>query len=633
MAVNTIGAQVSGAALRRFQLRARHAWPVPADQDDVPQTPDVPVEGVAAPLPESASTGYGDRRPIGKEAARPKAGSWTPLVQDLRGYRWWRADVFAGFAIAAIAIPQGMAYAQTAGLPVVAGLYGLLIPVVAYAVLGSSRTLMTGPTATSALMVAPALLAISDDPSTYPALAAMMALLVAGWLLLARIARLGWMSDYLSSPVLLGFMTGLGLTLLSGQLDEFTGAPVIGDTPLDQFVGFGQDAAGNLAWTTVGIAVVTLALLIIGGRWWPRFPMVLVLTVASIVLSDLMNLSERGVAVVGHIPSGIPSVDVPQIGFVQLVELAPVAAGIALVAFADAILTSRSLTTPDHRPIDTNQEFVALAGLNVTAGLMQSFPLGSSGSRSAINIRLGGRTQVVSIVQAVGALLVLLLFTGMLGNLPKATLAALIVYAAFGLLNPKAWLVLLRGSKVEAAIAATLTIGMLTIGLLPSLGLAVLLSILDVVRTSARPHDAVLGWGKEQGRFVDVGRHPGAVIVPGVVVYRLDDRLFFANSDYFASRVREAVDAAPYPVTALVFDAEAVVDLDASGGEKLRSLIEELHDRGITFYLARSRQAFTDQIERLGLDDVIPAGNRHHTVRSAVLAASGVDVAAETDAQ
>jgi SulP family sulfate permease len=225
---------------------------------------------------------------------------------------------------------------------------------------------------------------------------------------------------------------------------------------------------------------------------------------------------------------------------------------------------------------------------------------------------------------------VVLLLTGFLANLPTATLAGLIVYAALGLLNPKAWIVLVHGSKVEAAIAATLTLGMLTIGLLPSLALAVLLSILDVVRTSARPHDAVLGWGAEQGRFVDVGRHPEAVIVPGVVVYRLDDRLFFANSDYFASRLREAVAAAPYEVSAVVFDAEAVVDLDASGAEKLRALVDDLDSRDIDFHLARTRQAFEKHLDRLGLEDVIPKDHRHHTVRGAVLAASGIDITADT---
>ncbi len=585
------------------------------------------AEPPATPTPEPAGEQYGSHRALSGPTTRSRT-QWVPLIADLRHYRSLRPDVMAGIAMAAIAVPQGMAYAQTAGLPVVAGLYALLIPLVAYAALGSSQVMMAGPTATSALMVAPALVAISSDPAHYPALAAMTALLVAGWFVVARLFRLGWISDYFSSPVLLGFTSGLGLTLLSGQLDEFTGVATDGDTPLQDFVGFGSDAFGSVEEITIFIGVVTLVALLVGGRWWPKFPMLLVLTVGSIVASDALNLSERGVEVVGSIPSGLPTLAFPHVSLVELLELAPLAAGIALVAFADDVLTARTFTANGARDVDPNQEFVALAGLNVAAGISQSLPLGTSGSRTAINAKIGGRTQVVSIVQAAGAALVLLFLTGALAELPEATLAALIFYAAFGLLNPRAWIVLVRGSKAEALIAATLTVGMLTIGLLPSLILAVLLSIIDVVRTSARPHDAVLGWGVEQRRFVDIGRHPEAQVIPGLVIYRLDDRLFFANSEYFANRLLEAVNKAPYPVNAVVFDAEAVVDLDASGGEKLRELVEDLQARGITFYLARTRRAFDDHIERLQLTDVLPPERRHHTVRAAVLAASGYDVEA-----
>lgn len=580
--------------------------------------------------PEPADREYaGDRpEPFQAPVAPTSPLRFVPVVGDLRSYtrRLLRADVIAGVALAAVAVPQSMAYAQTAGLPVVAGLYGLLLPLVAYALLGSSRNLMTGPTATTALMVAPALVAISSDPADYPALASMMALLVAAVFVMARVFRLGWIADYFSTSVLLGFLTGLALTLLAGQLDEFTGVDVVGDTPLQEYASFLTGFVGEVDSLELIVGSLCLAALMIGSRWLPRFPTLLAVTVLAIAASWAFDLGGRGVTLVGEIPAGLPGLSWPSVGVLQVIELAPVAIAITLVAFADAILTARSFAIPGGRPVDANQELVALAGLNAAAGLSQSFPLGSSGSRTAINTRVGGRTQVVGLVQVLVAALVLLFLTGVLALLPKATLAAVIIFAALGLIDLRAWKALWRGSRAEFTIAGVLVVGMITIGLLPSLILAVLLSIIDVVRTSAQPNDAVLGWGEQEGRFVDVQRRPNARVVPGVVVYRMDDRLFFANSRYFASRLHEAIDGAPYQVQAIVFDAEAVVGLDASGAEELGEVIEELRAEGIRFVVARPRRSFEDHLGRLGLADALPEDARFPTVRAAVKAVSGIDV-------
>jgi high affinity sulfate transporter 1 len=551
-----------------------------------------------------------------------------PLVESLRGYSSssLRVDVLAGVALAALAVPQGMAYAQTAGLPVQAGLYGLLLPLVAYAALGSSRSLMTGPTATSALLVGPALVAVSSDPADYPALAAMLALLVGAVFVLARLLRLGWISDYFSAAVLLGFLTGLALTLVSGQLDDITGVAVEGDTPLQEYVSFASNVLTGTDALTLLIGLVSLLALLVGGRFWPTFPMLLAVTALAIGASALWDLGERGVVLVGQIPPGLPSLAWPSVSLVDVAELLPLAVGIALVAFSDAILTARSLSRPDAPPVDTDQELLALAGLNVAAGVSQSFPLGSSGSRTAVNIRLSGRTQVVGLVQAAGVALVLLFLTGALALLPKATLGAVIVYAALGLMDIGAWRAMVRGARGELVVAVITVVGMLTIGLLASLVLAVLLSVLDVVRRSAQPRDAVLGWSPDVGRFVDVQRHRDAELIPGVVVYRLDDRLFFANCRYFSARVREAISTAPSPVSTLVFDAESVTDLDTSGAQALAAVVAELREDGIRFVLARSRTTFEDQLRTTGYDDLVPPEDRFATVRAAVSAVGGVDL-------
>jgi high affinity sulfate transporter 1 len=579
--------------------------------------------------PSGAAEPYG-RRP---QPFRPKAAStspwrFVPLLTSLRGYsaRHLRVDVLAGIALAALAVPQAMAYAQTAGLPVVAGLYGLLLPLVAYAALGSSRSLMTGPTATAALLVAPALATVSSDPAEYPVLAAMLALLVGAVFLAARVLRLGWISDYFSAAVLLGFLSGLALTLVSGQLDDFTGVAVEGDTALQEYLSFASNMVGGTHAMTLLIGVLSLASLLIGGHFLPKFPILLVVTAVAIGASALWDFGNQGVVLVGEIPRGLPTLAWPSVSPADVAVLLPSAVGIALVGFSDAILTARSLTQPDTPGVDTNQELVAFAGVNLAAGISQSFPLGSSGSRSAVNVRLGGRTQVVGLVQSGGVALVLLFLTEALALLPKATLGAVIIYAALGLMDLGAWRAFARGSRGELLVAVTTVVGMLTIGLLGSLVLAVLLSILDVVRRSAQPRDAVLGWSPRIGRFVDVERHNDAVIIPGLVIYRLDDRLFFANARYFRGRVRDAIRGAPYPVTTLVFDAESVTDLDTSGAQALADLIDELREEGIHFVLARSRATFEAALSTTGHQDVLPSQDRYPTVRAAVVSVSGVDL-------
>lgn len=568
------------------------------------------------------------RAPFRPEAASTSRWRFLPLVASVRGYSWrlLRVDVLAGVALAALAVPQGMAYAQTAGLPVVAGLYGLLLPLIAYAALGSSRSLMTGPTATAALLVAPALAAVSSDPADYPVLAAMLALLVGAVFLLARLLRLGWISNYFSAAVLLGFLTGLALTLVSGQLDDVTGVAVDGDTALQEYLSFAGNLVGGTDALTLLIGVLSLTALLVGGHFLPKFPMLLLVTVVAIGASALWDLGALGVVLVGEIPPGLPTLAWPSVSLAHIAVLLPSAVGIALVGFSDAILTARSLARPDTPAVDTNQELTALAGVNLAAGLSQSFPLGSSGSRTAVNLRLGGRTQVVGLVQAGGVALVLLFLTEALALLPKATLGAVIIYAALGLMDIGAWRAFARGSRGELLVAVVTVLGMLTIGLLPSLVLAVLLSVVDVVRRSAQPRDAVLGWSPKARRFVDVERHRDAVVFPGLVVYRLDDRLFFANCRYFRRRVRDAVRGAASPVSTLVFDAESVTDLDTSGAQALAELVSELKDDGIRFVLARSRATFEEQLSKTGQDAVLPPHDRFPTVRAAVSAVTGIDL-------
>ena len=569
-----------------------------------------------------------------REASRPRTWrSYVPLLSDLSGYslKWFRADVVAGVTIAALAVPQAMAYAQTAGMPAAAGLYGLMLPVALYALLASSRALVVGPTATSALLVVPAVAPLADgDPVRYGALAAMLALLVGVVFIIARVAKLGWIADYFSAAVLLGFLTGLGLTLIAGQLDDLTGVGSSGDTPFQQYWAFITSASGGVNLPTALIGLVCLCLLIAGGRWFPKFPTLLVVTIAAIGLSAIADLAAQGVTLVGEIPAGLPSLSWPSVTTSDIMLLIPAAVGIFFVSYSDAILTARSLAgTGAGKPVDANQELLALGGLNLAAGISGSFPLGSSGSRSAVGARLGGRTQVVGLVQVAAVALVLLFLTGALALLPKATLGAVIIFAAIGLINLHGWRILAKSSRPELLIAAVTVIGMLSFGLLPALVLAVVLSILDVVRRSAAPSDAVLGWSPRMGRFANVANHSDARIIPGLVIYRLDDRLFFANSGFFTARIADAVAGAPYPVTVLIFDAEALISADTTGAAALAAAIDRTKNEGVVFATARLRQEVSEQLDRRGLADALPESNRYPTVRAAVLALTGVDVQTE----
>jgi len=581
------------------------------DRDPAPDLPRFEVE-------------YGEGgRPFRREPLPPFARRILPLVTELRSYqlRWVRSDVVAGLVVSAVAIPQALGYAQIAGVPPVSGLYALTVPVVVFALLTSTRQLAVGPTTTAALLVPAAVTPLADgDPARYATLAALLALITGAVLLVAGFLKLGWIADYLSAAVLVGFLTGLGVTLIVGQLDELLGITATTGNPLQQLVGVVKAVPDAHGWT-VAVMLVTLLVLGLGTKVAPRFPTILVVAVLGIAVSWVADLESLGVAVVGALPSGLPSLAVPWSPLTDLLILIPSAVGIALVAFSDAILTARGFAGRRNQTVNANQELLALGGHNLAAGLFQGFPVGSSGSRTAVAERSGGRTQVSALVLAGVVVLVLLYLTEPIGYLPESVLGAIIVFAALSLIDVAAWRGLWVGSRVELTIAAITTAGMLTVGLLPALGLAVMLSVFDVARRSAQAHDAVLGWSPSAGRFVNVSNHPSARLVPGVVVYRLDDRLFFANSQYFRERVRSAIGAAPYDVERFVFDAESVTHIDGSGAEALQNLVTQLADDGVQFVVARLKRRMYDTFDQFGLVSTIGTDRFFPTVREAVFGA------------
>ena len=544
----------------------------------------------------------------------------VPLTGALRSYRLPSAkrDVVAGLTVAALAIPSAMAYAEVAGVSPVDGLYALLLPAVAYALLGSSRQLVIGPEGSLATLVAAAVLPLAAAASADAAqLAAMLALLVALCFAAAWLLRLGWIADYFSRPVLVGYIHGVAVVLIIGQLGKLLGLSIEATEPLPQLWAVITDL-GNVSGPTVAVSVASLAALLGLRRFAPKLPGALLVVVAAIVLSWALGFAEHGIAEVGPIPAGLPGFSIPSPSFSDTVGLVPAALGIFLVCFADEILTARSFAGKHNQSVRGSQELLALGAASAAAGVTRGFPVGASGSRTAVNDDMGARTQVAGLFSAAAVAVILLLFTEPVQYLPKAVLGAVIVVAAIGLVEPQAWRSLAAIDPVEVAIAAVTTGCVIVFGVLAALVVAVGLSIIDTVRRSARPHDAVLGWDARLGRYADVSLHPSAHITPGVVVYRLDDRLFFANARYFKGRVREAVRAAPGHVRWLVLDADAITHVDATGLDALLDVTKDLRRDQITLVIARLRTRMEEQFEAAGVVELVGPGHLYPTVRVAV---------------
>lgn len=562
---------------------------------------------------------YGDRSPFKARGARPFLQRTFPVsraVSTQYPRRDLRRDAVAGVTVAALAIPSAMAYAELAGLSPVAGLYALLLPVIAYVVLGSSRQVVLGPEGALSLLLATSLAPIATG-NDYAALAAMVAVLVGGIAVLARVLRFGWISDYFSRAVLVGYLHGVAIVLIVGQLGKFFGVSIDAQDPIPQLREF-FDEISTVDGLTAAVGIASLGVLLLL-RWKaPRVPGALLVVVGAIVVSAIVGLEGEGVAVVGSIPSGLPSLSWPGVGIGKVFELLPVAFGIFAVGFADQILTARSFAGRHDQHVDANQELLAFGAANLAAGVTQAFPVGASGSRTTVNDQMGARTQIVGVVSAAVVLIVLLFVTAPFEILPKATLGAVIIAAAIGLIDPVAWRGLAGTGRSQVIIAAVTLTGVVIVGVLEALVVAVALSIVDVVARSAKPHDAVLGYVERLGRYANVTFHPSARVTPGVLVYRLDDRLFFANARHFKARVREAIAGAPEPVHWFVFDAEGTTDIDASGTEALEQTIHTLGEQDITFVVAQAKHYLRERFDASGLTARIGGDHVYPTVEAAV---------------
>lgn len=554
--------------------------------------------------------------------AVPSLSAVAPGLSTLRGYRrsWLRGDVVAGITVAAYAVPQVMAYAELAGLPPVVGLYAIMVPLAIYAFLGSSRQLSVGPESTTALLTAAAIGPLAaGDPARYAALASILALVVAAYCLLAWVLRLGFVADLLSRPVLVGYLTGVAVTMIVGQLGTITGADVSGESVMERVVSFVSNLDTiDVATTVLSLAVLVL-LLVLQSRW-PRLPgpLIAVLLASAVVAAAGW---ESTVAVVGQVPFGLPELALPTISGGDLGLVALPALGLMIVGYTDNVLTARSFAARRHEEIDANQELLALGTANLGASVTQGFPVSSSGSRTALGSSAGSQTQLASLVTLGAIVATLFAFRGVLEFFPLAALGALVVYAALQLVDTEAFGALWRFRGAEFALAVSTTVVVLVADILLGVLIAVGLSVLELLYRVARPHDAIEGLVPGLAGMHDIDDYPDAQLVPGLLVYRYDSPLFFANAADFRRRALRSVarmEKEHGPVRWLLLNTESYVEVDSTAVDTLEQLRRELAARGVELALARVKQDLAVQLDRAGLLEKIGPDRMFPTLPTAV---------------
>jgi sulfate permease, SulP family len=542
----------------------------------------------------------------------------APVPGWVLGYdrTWLRGDILAGVTVTAYLVPQVMAYAELAGVPAEAGLWAAIGGLTLYALLGSARRLSVGPESTTALMTAAALASVAgtDDPTSY---AAALALLVAGFCVLGWLLRLGALADLLSRPVLVGYLAGIAAIMVASQLGKLLGIP---EDAHDFVAELGQ-VLGRLDQVhapTAILGLATLAAMLLTAAVAPRAPAALLGMLGATAAASLLDLSDQGVRLVGEIPAGVPVPGIPDLSTSELTAMLAPALGIAFVGYTDNILTGRAFASRHAETVDPQRELLALGAANLGAGLLQGFPVSSSGSRTAIGDAVGGRTQLAGLVTVACTLLALLTLRPLLAAFPVPALAAVVVYAATRLVDIPELVRFARFRRSELVLALATTLGVLVLGVLQGIVVAIALSVLDLLRRVARPHDAVEGLVPGLAGMHDIDDYPSARVIPGLLVYRYDSPLFFANAEDFLTRAMRAVGDAQEPVRWFLLNVEANVDVDVTGADALETLRAELTRRGIVFAVARLKQDLRDQLQPTGLLDRIGSDHLFATLPTAV---------------
>ena len=562
-------------------------------------------------------------------AAPPRWRTWVrataPGLAALTSYRarWLVKDVVAGLVLTALLVPQGMAYAQLAGLPPITGLYTSILCLVGYALFGPSRILVLGPDSSLGPMIAATILPIvgaNGDPARAVALASALALMTGAITVLAGVGGLGFIADLISKPTMIGYMNGLALTILVGQLPKLFGFSVDASGFFGEVAAFVRGVADG-ATVPAALAVGGLGLLVILvlGRVLPKVPAVLVVVVLSIAAAGLLHLDERGVDLVGVLPQGFPPLTIPRVGLADLSLLAVGALGIALVSLADTISTASAFAARTGQTVDGSREMTGIGAANLAAGLFQGFPVSTSGSRTAVAEQAGAKTQVTGLVGAAAITLILLLVPGLLRELPQPTLAAVVIAASLSLADLPGTVRLYRIRRAEFSLSIAALLGVVALGVLPGIAVAVALSIGNVFRRAWWPYQAVLGRVPGVPGYHDVRSYPHAERLPGCVIFRFDAPLFFANARTFREQVRALARAEPAP-SWIVVAAEPITDVDTTAADMLHDLDVALNEDGVHLVFAELKDPVRRKIDRYELTETIDSSHFFPTLEAAITA-------------
>jgi high affinity sulfate transporter 1 len=531
-----------------------------------------------------------------------------------------RADLVAGVSVAAVAVPISIAYAQLAGMPPANGLYASILPLIAYAVFGSSRQLIMAPDAATCAIVASVVLPLAGaDRARYISLSMALAMITGIFCIVAGRARLGFITNFLARPILTGYLNGIAISIIAGQLGRLFGFQVNPGGVFRTLADF-VSKLGQTHWPTLLTGVGIFALLRVLKRLAPRVPAPLVAVALGAAVAFVLHLDRRGVALLGTIPAGLPRLIVPDVQASDLGPLALGAIGLTLISFSSAMVTARSFAVKNRYEIDANREFVALGVADIGAGLLQGFAVSGADSRTAVNDAVGGRTQMTSIVAAGVLLLVLFFFTTPLAFLPISALAAVLINSALGLFDFQNLARLRRISRQEFWLAMVTLLGVVTVGVLPAVIVAIGLAFLQLLIHASRPPDAILGRVPGLDGFHSISGRPTAETIPGVVIYRFGAALVFFNADHFKSRVRAAVDGAAVPPRWLVLDAGTMPIVDSTGAAILQEMRDELGRRGIELVLAEAKTPVRAMLEKTGLAEDMGPERMFPTIEGAVLA-------------
>ncbi len=529
---------------------------------------------------------------------------FAPGLAALLGYRRsdLRYDIVAGVSVAAVALPVGVAYAQLAGFPPVHGLYASIFPLVAYAFFGTSRQLIVGPDAATCALVAASVAPLAGgNPERYLSYSVVLALLAGLFSVAGRFLRLGGLADFLSKPILVGFLNGVSLSILLGQAGKILGFSVEAGGIVPRLLEIVRKLP-QIHVPTLAVGLATFAVLAVAPRLFPAFPRNLAAMIAAGVLVAVLGLDAKGVAVLGQIPAGLPRLAIPSIDLEHLPRLLGAAAGLALVTFTSMMLTARSFASKNGYEIDTDREFAALGAANIAAAFSQSFAVSGADSRTAVNDAAGGRTQVAGLVAAATLAVVLLFFTRPLHDIPVAALGAVLCLASISLVDLHTLRTLWKVDRVELFLSVLVTLGVVAVGAINAILFAVALAVLRFVRFVSRPVVEILGRVEAQPGFHSVERHPGATTIPGLLLFRFNGPVVFFNSPQLKRELLAGVEAQGPGLRRVVLDMVPIPLVDATGLYALREVIATLGARGVRLSSAGRMTEWTERAKRWGYD-------------------------------